>query len=428
MLMKNREEIFLKEVAGKGVICIGAGNFGIKFLRNYQGGVNNIIVCDNAKTKQGQTLAVDDCSYEIQPVEKLLELDAMNFVIVIALAQHAQIYNQISELKLMNFPLFVYPFFEDREVMFRKQVRRCFSDYYFYNHMDLSKREEFIENEMKKIGEEDLVIPYLPVYLTTRCTLNCEKCNNLMPYFGSRKNDFSLEKTKRSLIQVLENVKELTFCELVGGEPFLYRDLADMIHFVGEQSKVRQIVIVTNGTVIPSEEILQLLKKYDVLVRISDYGMFDKMAGLVSVLEKNEINLRVLQDMKWNDPGGIEARGKTDEELYFQFYRCNFSLKCKYLMEDKLFTCARIASLYLLNQYDAKEDVLIIDETTTKEKLKSFYLQETGKGCDYCDLCSVNKGDEIPAAKQVGRDDVCHSQYTIIRNDDLERLKKNQRR
>jgi organic radical activating enzyme len=309
-----------------------------------------------------------------------------------------------------------------RDEQFSALVEKCYDDYCYYNQMDMDERHRFVLEHVKAIGKEELVLPYLPLYLTTRCTLNCKNCNNLMPYFDSPHPEFSLEKTKQSLLRILSVVKEITFCELVGGEPFLYADFEKILEFVASQPKIRQIVIVTNGTVVPGDSVIAKLRGSKALVRVSDYGMFEKMAQLVARLDREGVNVRIQQDMKWNDPGGIEPRNKTEEELFLQYNKCEFSLKCKYLCEDRLFTCARAASLFQLGVTDAEGDVLAIDDTLTREKLKAFYLQDTGHVCQYCDLWSKDGGKEIPAAEQV-RGKIPHSRYTIISNYELQHFK-----
>lgn len=316
---------------------------------------------------------------------------------------------------------------ESRDVQFRQQTERCYDDYCFYNRIEGQERENYVRTQMDAIGDDDLVLPYLPAYLTTACSLNCEKCNNLMPMFHGHASDFSWDKTRRSLDIILSRVVELVFCELVGGEPFLNKNLGDALDYLGSRENVRQIVIVTNGTVIPSEHILERLKKYNVLVRVSDYGLFEKMAGFVAKLDEYGINVRVQQDMKWNDPGGIEKRNRGRVELKRQYNACEFSLKCKYLCEDKLFSCARAASLYHLGLFESDKDILNIIEETSVQDIKSFYLQDEGDVCDYCDLCTVD-GKVIPAAIQVGEKQIRHSGYTVISNYELGYYKSKLRR
>lgn len=428
MLEKCTKENFEEKSVGKYILVIGAGKIGTDFIKEYGNRFDDrMFFFDNNYEKQRGGILVEEKQIEVFPIMSINDYDSDSSVIVIANRYYSELYKQMKEIGCIDRSIFVFPFIKSRKEQIEDQVKQCLSDYYYYNHFDLSKRNEFIDKEYEHYKNKGgMVLPYLPLYLTTRCTLNCDKCNNLMPYFKEKKSncDISFEFFEKSLSRILNCVQELIFCELVGGEPFLYSDLEKILNFVGSQSKIRQIVIVTNGTVIPNENILRLLKKYNVLVRISDYGLFEKIAKLVAELEKYDINVRILQDMKWNDPGDISKRNRTLDERFFQYNKCIFSLRCKYLTGNKLFTCARIASLDMLGIYNGDDDILLIDDTLTEEKLMDFYLNENGSGCDYCDLCTIDSGEEIPAAIQRGDWQIKHSNYTIIRNDHLERLKK----
>lgn len=308
-------------------------------------------------------------------------------------------------------------------LQYNKLIERCYDDYCFYNQMELNLRREYVSKCMADIKEGELVIPYLPLYLTTRCSLNCEKCNNLMPMFQGKAQDFSWKKTKETLEHILLQVKELIFCELVGGEPFLNSEFEEILDFVMNQDKIRQIVVVTNATVIPKDSIIEKLVKSKALVRVSDYGLFDKMSQFVAKLDKAGVNIRIQQDMNWNDPGDIKRRGKTKEEIKKQYNRCEFSIKCKYVCENQLFTCSRAASLYHLGITEAEGDVMTITSETTKEEILDFYLHDYGDVCDFCDLWSDNGGEQIPAAIQAGGKETYHSRYTIISNYELNHFK-----
>lgn len=311
----------------------------------------------------------------------------------------------------------------DKYGQFSKLVSRCYDDYCYYNRMDKEKREQFVDSRELEFIEDGRVIPYLPVYLTTRCTLNCAKCNNLMPLFKESAGDFSFEKTKEALDNILSVVKEIIFLELVGGEPFLNEKFEEMLDYLANEKKIRQIIVVTNATVIPNDNIIKKLSDSKVIVRISDYGMFDVMSRFVSKLDKASVNMRVQQDMKWNDPGDITRRGKTLEEIKIQYNRCEFSMKCKYLCESRLFTCARAASLYKLGILESDQDSIEITNDITWNELLKFYVRDYAEACDYCDLWSENNTGIIPAAEQVGGGKIRHSDYTIISNYELNHFK-----
>lgn len=315
---------------------------------------------------------------------------------------------------------------QSREEQFKQLIINCYDDYCFYNQMKLSARRQFVEEHAQKGKKsEALILPYLPIYLTTRCTMNCKKCNNLMPLFLQNPVSIDMEKTKESLRCILAVVQEMIFCELVGGEPFLAPEFEEILDFVISQKKIRQIVIVTNATVIPNDSVLKKLAASRALVRVSDYGLFEKMAQFVAKMDRFGVNVRIQQDMKWNDPGGIEPRGRSRESLKAQYNRCEFSLKCKYLCEDRLFTCARAASMHMLGKYSSDNDMLRIDNGLTANRLREFYMRETGDICDYCDLWSEDGGAQIPAAEQTGRAEFVRSHYTIISNYELNYFKRN---
>lgn len=315
-----------------------------------------------------------------------------------------------------------------RQKQFDQLIERCYDDYCFYNQIDRIERSRFVEEQSHQAKIcADITIPYLPVYLTTRCSLNCEKCNNLMPMFSANPVKLDNVRTKRSLMQILSVARELIFCELVGGEPFMAPDFEDMLDFVSAQKKIRQIVVVTNATVIPKDSVTEKLAATKTLVRVSDYGMFGQMSRFVAKMDDCGVNVRIQQDMKWNDPGEITPRGRDKASLKEQYNRCEFSMKCKYLCENRLFTCARAASLYLLDKYSSDKDMILIDDNLTARDLREFYLRDVGDICDYCDLWSADGGTQIPAAKQAGRTDFPKSRYTVISNYELNHFKKNSR-
>lgn len=62
-------------------------------------------------------------------------------------------------------------------------VESCYDDYCFFNQMDMDIRKKFVQERMSEIKEGEMVIPYLVMQLTSKCTLNCEQCASLMPKF-----------------------------------------------------------------------------------------------------------------------------------------------------------------------------------------------------------------------------------------------------
>lgn len=98
----------------------------------------------------------------------------------------------------------------------------------------------------------------------------------------------------RILFSKVDIVREFV---LIGGEPFLYKELSEIISYIGEKyrDKISIFSIVTNGTIIPTQEVLGLCQKHNVLVRISDYSetlewVKERNMQLIDKLRQNKVS------------------------------------------------------------------------------------------------------------------------------------------
>lgn len=59
---------------------------------------------------------------------------------------------------------------------------------------------------------------------------------------------------------------------LQGGETFLVRDLPKIVDYACSKKQIQHLQIVTNGTILPSPELLRAMKNPKVLLSVSDYS------------------------------------------------------------------------------------------------------------------------------------------------------------
>lgn len=239
------------------------------------------------------------------------------------------------------------------------------------------------------------IMARLVVVLGTKCSLRCKECNNLMPHF-SPQGDLNLECILTSLKKVLEKTEMILRCELIGGEPFLSKNMEKTLQFLIESNRIGQIEITTNGKTMPDNTVIPLLKNKKVKVRISDYGSLVDKEKMIEVLEANSIRYQILELGSWISPGGVEKRFRNIIQLKEYYSACPSGYYCKTLYEDKIFACARAASLYALNYMKENEFVLVDEGMTTKE-LKDFIMKDYSEACDYCDINSENASLTKPA-------------------------------
>ena len=145
------------------------------------------------------------------------------------------------------------------------------------------------------------------IAVTYRCNARCKMCDTWR--FPSR-------KAEEIQPQHLESLPEMVFTNLTGGEPFLRRDLEEIIEVV--KPKTKRIVISTNGFF--TSRIINVAKKYpDIGIRISIEGLprvNDELRGIRDGFDKGLRTLLELQAMGLKDIGfGITLSDRNARDL-----------------------------------------------------------------------------------------------------------------
>ena len=93
-----------------------------------------------------------------------------------------------------------------------------------------------------------------------------------------------------------------------GGEPMLYKHTADLIEYIDKNygHKIGTLRTVTNGTVVPKEEVLEKLSKCNIEITVDDYreavprfnNRFDQ---LIEKLEEYNIKYYINKAESWID-------------------------------------------------------------------------------------------------------------------------------
>jgi hypothetical protein len=123
------------------------------------------------------------------------------------------------------------------------------------------------------------------VLVTEKCSLNCSHCNMFMPHY-----EFPIHRELDTIISDIDSyfkiVDYVSVFHLVGGEPFLYPNIENVIKHILENyvTKIDKLIITTNGTILPKDTIIQLLKDNDVILSVSDYS--DKLQFVKSKITK----------------------------------------------------------------------------------------------------------------------------------------------
>lgn len=215
--------------------------------------------------------------------------------------------------------------------------------------------------------------------ITSRCSLACPHCamfiHSSKPQrdiiFDDLKNNFD------SLFRVVDEVLEYT---LLGGEPLLHKDLKDILAYLGDKygHRIGRIVLITNGNADVYDELLDLLKEYNVILSISDYTSVypykNRLNTLTKRLKERGISFYFNYEMEWKDHGYPEFPCDYPEEK-----RREHMLACGHTAHSvnfgKLYYCDPMFGAEHHTNYATHEDD-VLNLSLIKEELGEYEAKE----------------------------------------------------
>lgn len=245
-----------------------------------------------------------------------------------------------------------------------------------------------------KYYRNKLTIPFIDYCIGTICTLRCKHCTQWNPYLRT-KQWFDAKSVIHDMEHLLQYVDYIHGMSLIGGEPFAYKELSTVLQYCIQNSKIGFLVLTTNGTIFPADDVLRLLKNRKVRVVISNYGGIVKnrenFKSLIHYLRINGCNYQVYHNQHFLDLGSPKALEKKSEmELADTFWNC-WIRNCSTIVEGKFYRCARAYAgidIGLFEEEDISGDWFDIRKIKSKKemekKLKNFYGMGYMKTCAAC--------------------------------------------
>lgn len=152
-----------------------------------------------------------------------------------------------------------------------EKIRENLETLGFIENRDFCILERFAE-EWNLRWRNKCVLSKIDTVITSRCTLKCKHCNMFIGHVPMQ-SDIQLNRLKNNFDIFFESVDYVYEYTLLGGEPFIHKDIAEIISYLGNRygEKIGRINIITNGTVVPQDDVIDLLEKFHITVHISDY-------------------------------------------------------------------------------------------------------------------------------------------------------------
>jgi organic radical activating enzyme len=103
--------------------------------------------------------------------------------------------------------------------------------------------------------------------------MRCKLCASYSPYYNPVPH-----YSYGELCKVVENffniVDDVDIFTITGGEPLLHKEIGNVLNFIGEyRDRINiRLELITNGTMLPGNEVLAALSDSDSSVILDDYG------------------------------------------------------------------------------------------------------------------------------------------------------------
>ena len=377
-------EIYEKQMGSHGnrIAILGAGSRGKRLLHILSNCFDNILFIDNDCKKQGTNV-------EGIPIVSISQYCKGDGLIIISPEDEEVQRKMISQLNDEGFGT---------------------DDYYLGT--DFLNR---IYPIMLLYRKNKVYIPVVELSLTERCTLKCKKCAHGCQFVPMDHEDMSFETAKNSVDHLFSFADYVGNFYLIGGETFLYKQLRDIICYVSNnyRNQIENIMISTNGTIIPSNDILESIKEHDVIVNVSNYTLInpslcEKHDKFINILNENGCRCNAFEEEReWTDYGfDFVNRSGDEKELLRVFDLC--PTLCREIRDNKFYYCIQARAVSENMRFDVEDEYLDLSKMIVNDKSKRVFFEYANgyseRGflgmCNYCNGAENNKYI-IPAGEQM---------------------------
>lgn len=410
MFRKGNREMEVKEYhlgkleETKGILLYGAGKWGKLVLETLQNIIeeNVLLKKRNIPILFVDRLRSDYCDIKIIKKTEIWKYPGYD-ILICAPSAWKEIVEGIEKEGLQN------QIFGIEDIIRKPRPKTYVSEHDCFSGEVLQAKYLYYKNRnfsVKNFNEE-LIIPFVGVCITEKCSLNCEKCIALMPHYKQPKN-YAFEEIEPYLERFLASVDSVLEMGFTGGETFLNKEYHKYIEWALGQKKIKGVTIITNATILPDEKMLHLLKHEKVVLILDNYGKLSvKLIELEKIAIKEKIKYCILSNKEWQNVGGLTNHSYPAEKRNEIYRNCSFK-DCQLFLNGRLYRCQRQA--HLTNLGVCKDEFggfvdFSIEKTLEERKREIRKLQERETAFLACNFCNdiTEKMNPVPVAVQIKR-------------------------
>lgn len=257
--------------------------------------------------------------------------------------------------------------------------------------------EKYINEEKEAFFEKNILnIPQIEFCITTKCTLKCKDCCALIPQLDKcKRSEMSFDNFKLYLDKLLSSVDSIRHLVILGGEPLINPELPKMLEYAAKQEKIFFIQLITNGTMLPQENLLNIMQKYNnrIYVYMSNYSDNPELKTILkqdeikTLLKEKNIRLQKPENWPWTKELGVSKEEYSKKDTLIKFMYCNRT-KCNTIMNGHIDICSKASAGRELGLFE-DDSIDIINSKDLRNELITFYQKEYLNACKYCTITDI---------------------------------------
>lgn len=200
--------------------------------------------------------------------------------------------------------------------------------------------------------------------------------------------------------------------KILGGEPFVcQKQLIQVLFYLKEaEERFDEIDIITNGTILPSEECIRVIRDTPkIKIIFSNYGeLSSKLDEFTEILRQEKICFEIVEDEFWWDFGALKPREEKAKKTQHRYDGCYSRRLCTTLYRGRLYVCPRQAHGIRLGLIPAEDDGVVdltAPELEQPSRLRDavYGLIERKEHITCCRYCGCDAGIKVQRALQAER-------------------------
>lgn len=227
------------------------------------------------------------------------------------------------------------------------------------------------------------------------CNLKCTHCfMYINSYPKALKKNVSTKQVLQDIQLSMTAIHSLGVVNIFGGEPFLHKDLHQIVSGVLGYQNFGSVIVNTNGLIKMKPHQLEPLKDKRVRLAFSNYlEVTDEKAQKLFFdnIEKaraSGVNTKYQNSLPtWNISSTLEDKNDDEQVMINKKEACG--VKFLYVFDGKIFPCAFSLSLYDLEVADYNTDYVELDPDKTPEQLRKEIIEMVSRpfyhSCSHCE-------------------------------------------